>query len=329
MSHAVVAGRSPHRALFALLGAGLLLGVTTNLAKVAGGQGLTPLAYLLWSLVGAAFILLCVSHLRGQRTQISRPYVVYCLVAALLTVAGSNLIFFTAVGHLGVSFIALMFALPPLLTYAGALLLRMETFCAWRAAGVVLALAGTAYLVLQQWAAPNSHGVWILLALLGPVILSAGNLYRTRHWPEGASAEALAPGMLVGAIALLLMFALVSGTSVDLPSENRTALPLVAGQAVIFAGQFFLLFVLQREGGPVFLSLMGGVSAVFGVPIAVFLLAEPALPAFLPSAALIATGIGCMLFGVKACRYRGLKTHGKRAQRIYLEEPVGPSDGCK
>ena len=46
---------------------------------------------------------------------------------------------------------------------------------------------------------------------------------------------------------------------------------------------------------------MGSVSAVFGVPIAMLVLAEPALPAFLPSAALIAAGIAVMLLGVNAC----------------------------
>ncbi len=298
-------------ALLALLGAGLLLAVTTNLAKVAGDQGIKPLAYLTWSLVAASLILLTVSLIRGRTVPMNQRAVEYYVVAALLTVAGSNLIFFSAVGHLGVSFIALMFSLPPLLTYAGALALRMETLCRWRAGGVALALVGTLYLVFEQWTLPESDPVWIAITLSGPVILSAGNLYRSRRWPPGASAESLAPGMLVGAIGLLVLFAGVTGSPLALPAESAGAVALVIGQGVIFAGQFFLLFLLQKEGGPVFLSLMGGVSAVFAVPIALWLLAEPMLPAFLPSAGLIAAGITSMLLGVKACQQ---ETHFSRPE---------------
>ena len=288
-------------AVAALLGAGGLLGVSTNLAKVADGVGIAPLAYLTWSLVGSALLLTAAGYLRGQTAKLNRRSVEYFVIAGFLSTAGSNLIFFNAVPHLGVSFIALMFSLPPLLTYVGALVMRMERFCWWRATGVVLALSGTALLVIRQWAAPGTDRFWVALALLGPVLLSVGNLYRTRRWPPGASAESLAPGMLVGAIAILGLFSLLPGWSLSIPTESPYAFALISVQAVVFAGQFLLLFVLQKAGGPVFLSLMGGVSAVFGVPIAMVLLAEPALPAFLPSAALIATGIVVMLWGMTAC----------------------------
>jgi hypothetical protein len=107
--------------------------------------------------------------------------------------------------------------------------------------------------------------------------------------------------MIVAAIVMLFLFSFLPGWSLGLPTESTYTLPLIGVQAVIFAGQFLLLFVLQKAGGPVFLSLMGGVSAVFGVPIAMILLSEPALPAFLPSTVLIAAGIIAMLLGVQAC----------------------------
>ncbi len=294
--------RQSYVAAAALLAAGLLLAVSTNLAKVAQGIGVTPLAYLTWSLAGAALLLTLVSYFRGQTARVNRRSVEYSVVSGFLTVAGSNLIFFNAVTHLGVSFVALMISLPPLLTYVGALMLRMETFCWWRATGVFLALVGTTYLVVRKWSAPDADTAWILVTLIGPVLLSAGNLYRTRRWPPGASAESLAPGMLLGGIVTLMFFSLVPGWSLAIPTESAYAGPLIATQAGVFAGQFLLLFVLQKAGGPVFLSLMGGVSAVFGVPIAMLLLAEPALPAILPSATLIAAGIVLMLLGVTACQ---------------------------
>jgi drug/metabolite transporter (DMT)-like permease len=200
-----------------------------------------------------------------------------------------------------VGFVALMMALPPLLTYIGALLLRMERFCWWRMIGVILALVGTVLLVMQKWTSPNTDSVWIVITLAGPILLAIGNLYRTHRWPTGASAESLAPGMLLSALVMLIIFSLLPHQTLNIPSENASAMSLLGIQAITFAGQFLLLFALQKLGGPVLLSLMGGVSAMFGVPIAVILLDEPILPAFFVSAFFVAAGITCMLHGSKAC----------------------------
>ena len=49
-------GAGKASALAILLAAGLLLGITTNLSKIAAGAGFSPLAYLVWSLIGATGI---------------------------------------------------------------------------------------------------------------------------------------------------------------------------------------------------------------------------------------------------------------------------------
>jgi drug/metabolite transporter (DMT)-like permease len=286
-------------AILALLGAGFLLAVTTNLAKVAHGIGVSPIAYLTWSLCGAAVFLTTVSGLRGRLGKVNRRTVEYYLIAGFLTTAVSNLIFFSAVAHLGVSFIALMFSLPPVLTYALALGMKMERFCYWRSLGVILALAGTALLVTSRWSAPDVQAKWIALALTGPVLIALGNIYRTRRWPSGANVESLAPGLLIGAVVILIFVARLFDWSLSIAVSHTHVLSLILLQACVFAGQFLLLFVLQKAGGPVFLSLMGGVSALIGVPIAMVFLAEPLPPMFGLSAALLAAGIAAMLFGVK------------------------------
>lgn len=283
-----------------LLATGFLLAISTNLAKIAQGIGFTPLAYLVWSLAGATFILTVVSRLRGAPISLNKRTLEYFIVSGFLTTAATNLIFFSAVNHLGVSFVALLMALPPLLTYAGALLLHIERFCWWRALGVTLALVGTLLLVIQKWTSPDTDPVRIMITLIGPILLAAGNLYRTLRWPSGASPESLVPGMLLSSVVMLMFFSLLPGWSLGIPTRNSNALSLIALQASVFSGQFLLLFALQKLGGPVFLSLLGGVSAIFSVPIAMLLLNEPAIPTFFTSALFVATGIGCMLYGTYA-----------------------------
>ncbi len=286
--------KSRFRALLYLLMGGALLGLSTNLAKLASDVALSPLAFLFWSLSGAALILLALAAARGRLPPVNARTLEYYTVSALVGVAGSNLLFFSAIAHIGAGFVALVITLPPLLTYLGALVLKMERFQVMRAVGVASALAGAITLAAHKMAAPDADVRWILLALLGPVLLAIGNLYRTLRWPEGVSGEALAPGMLVAAVVLLLGVSLIPGLSLGLPGSQPVVILLIAVQAVVFAGQFLLLFMLQKTGGPVLLSLLGSVGALFGVPVAIFIQGESAPEGLLLGAAFIATGIALL-----------------------------------
>ncbi|MCX2525245.1 DMT family transporter [Larsenimonas rhizosphaerae] len=281
-------------ALGYLLVGGMLLGLSTNMAKLAGEMAVSPLAFLFWSLGGAALLLIALAALRGCLPPINAHTVEYYVVSALLGVAGSNLLFFSAIAHLGAGFVALMITLPPLLTYAGALLLKMERFQVLRAAGVLSALAGAMTLAMHKVAGPEAEMRWILLALLGPVLLAMGNLYRTLRWPVGVSGEALAPGMLIAAVVLLLGLGWLPGFSLGVPIARPEVMLLILLQSIIFAVQFLLLFLLQKAGGPVLLSLLGSAGALFSVPVAVLLQGERAPEGLLLGALLIGGGIALL-----------------------------------
>lgn len=282
--------------------AGLLLAISTNLAKAAASVGYSPLTFLAWSLAGACLLLTAVLGVKGLVMRMDGRILEYFLISGFLTTAASNLIFFTAVGHLGVGFVSLMMTLPPLLTYIGALALQMERFCWIRMMGVVLALVGSGALVLQRWAMPDAQLKWMLFTFVGPLLLSAGNLYRSQRWPPNVSAETLAPGMMTSALGMLILFSLLSGQSLDLGQYSLPGLGLIGAQAFTFAAQFLLLFALQRRGGPVLLSLMGGVSAVFSIPIAIVLFGETAGSELLVSGPLLLAGLLLLVRGSTQCR---------------------------
>lgn len=283
--------------LLCLFSGGSLLGLSTNLAKLAGETGLSPLAFLFWSILGAAVALMVVSALRRDLPPVNARALEYYVVSALVGVAGSNLIFFSAIPYVGASFVGLIISLPPLLTYLGALALRMEQFRVMRGTGVATALSGAVVLAAGKFSAPDANGFWILLALVGPMLLAIGNLYRTLRWPAGASAEALAPGMLLAAAGMLLGAGFLPGFSLTVPMDQSLSLALIAAQAVVFAGMFLLLFMLQKRGGPVLLSLLGSVGALVSVPIAVLLQDEVAPEGLILGAVLIAVGVALLAFG--------------------------------
>lgn len=283
--------------LICLLVGGALLGISTNVAKYAGEIGLSPLAFLFWSIAGAATILLVIALLRHELPPLNKRSFEYYFISALVSVAGSNLLFFSAIPHVGAGFVALIISLPPLLTYLGALALGMERFQTVRALGVAAALAGAGVLAARKFSAPDASVFWILIALCGPVLLAIGNLYRTLRWPEGASPNALAPGMLIAAVVLLGATSILPDFSLTVPLGGFLPLGLITLQAFIFAGQFQLLFLLQKTGGPVLLSLLGSVGAIVGVPVAVFLQGESPPDGLILGASLIALGVALVTWG--------------------------------
>ena len=280
-----------------LLVGGALIGISTNLAKYANEIGVTPLAFLFWSITGAAIILLVVAIIKKELPPLTARSFEYYFVAALVSVAGSNLLLFSAIPHVGASFVALIVSLPPLLTYLGALMLRMERFNIIRALGVAAALTGAGVLAVRKFSAPDASIVWILLALCGPVLLAIGNIYRTLRWPDQASPNALAPGMLIAAALLLFMCSALPNFSVHVSLTGWLPLGVIVLQAGLFAGQFLLLFVLQKTGGPVLLSLLGSVGAVVGVPVAIFLQGENPPAGLFLGASLIALGVALVTWG--------------------------------
>ena len=283
--------------LLCLLAGGALIGISTNLAKYAGEIGLTPLAFLFWSITGAAVILFIYALWRRELPPLNKSILSYYFVAALVSVAGSNLIFFSAIPHVGASFVALIISLPPLLTYLAAIVLRIEPFTKLRALGVVSALAGAGVLAARKFSAPDASVFWIVLTLCGPVLLAIGNIYRTLYWPANLSASALAPGMLIAASGLLALVSIVPHYSLAVPMTALLPLGVIVLQAFVFAAQFLLLFLLQKTGGPVLLSLLGAVGAVVGVPIAIFLQNESPPEGLILGASLIALGVILVTYG--------------------------------
>ncbi len=272
--------------LACLLGAGTLLGLSANFAKVAAAHSLDPLAFLAWSVLGGAILL---GACRG--VGLSRGRARYLVVSAALTLVLPNLVFFAAVPRVGASLVALAIAFPPLLTYVGALAMRLEGFRVVRALGVASALGGAILLAARGLEAPGASHGWILGTLLAPVFLAAGNLYRTVAWPPGARPAELAPGMLAVAGVSLVGLGAIGLFPLSVPTDRLVPALLIALQAFAFAAQFRLFFVLQERGGPVFLSLLGSVAAATGVPVAILVLGEAPLAGLAPAALLIALGV--------------------------------------
>jgi drug/metabolite transporter (DMT)-like permease len=285
--------RPPRRllSLACLIVAGAMIGISSNLASLAATAGLTPYAFLTWAVLGAALLHGGVAALRGTLATINRRTIKYFAISGLITLVAPYLINFAAVPKVGAGFVSLSIAFPPLFTYVIALSLKMERFRAVRAAGVALALSGAVLLAAFKFAEPDANVFWIASTLAVPLILAIGNIYRTRRWPGEAKPSQLAPGMLMASAIFLVAAGLLPGLSLAIPTDGVAPLLLILAQATTFSVLYVFFFLLQKVAGPVYLSLMGSVAAVFGAAIAIGLLGEAPPRGLFTAALLIALGI--------------------------------------
>ena len=280
----------PIPALSLLFVIGALMGLTSNLVKLAGNAGWQPMAYLLWSLLGGGLLLLLFAWWRGERPGMSPAQLRYYLASGLLSIAVPNALLFSSIGHVGAGFASMCLAFPPLFTSLLALALRMEALSRIRLLGICIGLSGSLLLALGKLHGGNSPVLWVMAALCVPVFLALGNIYRARYWPSGASPLSLAPGMLLGG-AVLLVPSAPFGVDFSLHLNSAVAVGLLLAQMLLFATVYALFFVLQNLAGTVFLSQIGSVAAITGAVIAIGLLGEQGSLSLLLAALCIVVGV--------------------------------------
>ena len=289
----------PWLSLFLLLAVGGLLGLIGNVAKLAAASGWPPVALLLWSLLGAGGLLCLLALARGEAPSLRRPYLRYYLISGLVSISLPNALLFSAIPHVGAGFASLCLAFPPLLTYVLALALRMEGLQRVRLLGILIGLAGSLILALGKLGSSDSPLLWVLATLVMPVFLAIGNVYRSRHWPEGARPLQLAPGMLLTGALLLLPLGLF-GVELRPAWEQAAGAWWLAAEVALFAGMYALYFVLQKVAGAVYLSQIGSVTAITGAAVAIFLLGEQGSASMLLAA--LCTTVGVALVALRAAR---------------------------
>ncbi|MGC4028992.1 MAG: DMT family transporter [Steroidobacteraceae bacterium] len=261
-------------ALPLLMIVGTLLAISVLLSKIAAGLHAPMLTYLVLAMVGSGIVLLVMNGgIRRRRSRLG-SLAAYSLVAGGLMALGSALGYLT-VHAVGAAFIALALAFPPMLTWLLSLALRMERFDALRATGLLIGLAGGILLAAGKQIAAPSDLAAVLAACAIPAVLAAGNVFRTRFWPKGASPRELADVMLICGGALTLPFAVAfEGASAITRVLQPPMLLVLAGAIMTFVAQYAALFRLQQIAGPVYMSQIGSVAALVGSPVAVLALGE-------------------------------------------------------
>lgn len=228
----------------------------------------------------------------GSRAALVR----YAFISGFLSYVMPNLLTFSAIPKIGSGLAAIMFALSPVTTAALSILLKVRPPSLLGLAGIALGLIGALVIIVFRGSSFSVEATWWLgLALLIPVFLAIGNIYRTLAWPEGASPRRLAAVTNLAAVAPLLLVAVFESGTLDL-SPLLVSPGLVALQVAVSSAMFLMFFRLQQIGGPTYLSQIGYVAAAVGVVIGVTWLGESYPPGVWAGTAVIAGGIALATF---------------------------------
>ncbi|RWC44643.1 MAG: DMT family transporter [Mesorhizobium sp.] len=252
-------------ALGLLVVTGGLLGLTLPFGKLATAVGVPAMVWAFVISVGAGGVLLCVLLARGQHVRLTAHKLRYFFVTAAVSYAVPNLLMFSAIPHLGAGYTGIMFTLSPVITLVFSILLRVRRPNMLGILGIAVGFVGAVMVAVTRGEAGQPADLfWVVMGLLIPVSLAAGNIYRTVDWPDGTGPIELAVGSHLASAAMLFVgiFLLFGGKAfVPLGGVPLVVVAQVASASAMFA--FF--FRLQAVGGPVYLSQIGYVAAAVGL----------------------------------------------------------------
>lgn len=247
------------KALILLILSGILAAGVFIAGKYAASTELSPLLVLFWQMSGGALVVFTVS-LPSRRFPVwNIEHIRYYLIGGFLGVSLPYVLAFIVLQELQVGTVGLLTALSPVVTYAMARLLGIESGHPLRLLGLIVGLSGVIFLVVPDGSLElTDNWKFMLLALGIPVSLAASNIYRSHYWPAGTAAIPLVIGMLtVQAMWLFIVNIMLGNFSQLMMVNSQTVTWLLIGIAVLSGTSYLSSFNLLKVGGPVYLSQMG------------------------------------------------------------------------
>ena len=258
--------------LLLLIGTGTMLGLNFPIGKMALAQGVNPALWAAFISLGAGLALLFIIIWRERGQAAPDRTLKFSLISGFLSYVMPNFLTFTVIPKIGSGLAAIMFALSPVTTALISIIFGVRPPNKWGLAGIGVGLLGAGLIISgRNTNLELNQNWWVIAALLIPLFLGLGNVYRTSAWPNNATPHRLAAYTNLAAVPFLVVIATIDGVTFA-PLYSMPMLLIL--QLVVSTCMFLMFFKLQQIGGPTYLSQIGYVAAAVGLVIGVTLLGE-------------------------------------------------------
>jgi len=254
---------------------GILWGGTIPLSKISVSTGHHPIGLIFWQLTLGAAVLGLVLLYKRQTVPISRDYIVFYFIIALVgTIIPNGFSYFSAF-HLPGGVMALVIALVPMFSLLIALVFRLEAFELVRAVGVVLGALAIALIVLPDTSLPDpAKAIFVATALIAPFFYGVeGNFLAVARLGGTNPITTLFGASVIGACLTFPASIAVDGF-IDLRSGMGAAEWALVGSTslhlIAYAGYIWLI----GKAGPVFSAQVAYIVTPAGVVFSMIFLGE-------------------------------------------------------
>lgn len=270
--------------------AGSLIGSGFVVTKLLLDAGANPAAVPLVQIAAAGLVLGGALKLGGGASPFRRDTWRYLLAASLIGVVSGPLLGQWVLARIPAGIFTVLVTLSPMFTALFNAALDRRLPASNTMLGIGLGLAGVLLvLVPRAQAVGPEQALALTLALGVPMLLAAGNVYRSRRWPDSLPAPAAAAGLLLTQSLLLvpLFFARPAAGSAEL----LPLWPLLAALVAITVAGNLAGASLQRAAGAAAFSQIGYVIALTGVAASALVFGDALGARFWPALALVFAGV--------------------------------------
>ena len=207
----------------------------------------SPLTFLAWRFACSCILLFAIAILMRSPWPHKLKDIGHIMIAGIFMQATFSAGVFEAI-HLGISpaVSALIIALQPILVALGAGPILGETVFLRQWLGLLLGLVGVALVVSQNMSFSHAHVVGIMMAIIGLLGLTAGNLYQKRF----CSSMNIFTGGVIQSIAAftVVLIGATAFESMTIIWSGQFLFALTWMTVVVSIGAVSLLYVLIRQG---------------------------------------------------------------------------------
>jgi drug/metabolite transporter (DMT)-like permease len=258
----------PSRAwpLFLLISTGAAWGATFSLARIATTAGAHPIGLTLWQGLFGGLLLLALALARRRPPPLTRSHLGFYLICGLLGTVIPSILYFYAAARVPAGVLSITIAMVPILTFAAALLFRIDRLARGRSFGILCGLVAVLFIVLPDSSLPDRAMVpWVLLAVLATVCYAGEGIYVALRRPAGSDPAATVGAMLLTASVVLVPVILATDTFVPLGFPWGALEWSVIGMMAVNALAYAVFYHLIQTAGPVFATQMAYVVTIAGV----------------------------------------------------------------